>query len=741
LTRDEHALAGQTLADRYDLLELIGSGGMGAVYRARDRELDELVALKVIRRELAADPAMLERFRREVKLARRVTHHNVARTFELGRAGDIVFCTMELVIGEPLTKRLARTPKLPQNEAAAIACAVCDALDAAHAAGVVHRDIKPDNVLIGDDKRVVLADFGVAALAAASGELSGTPAYMAPEQARGESPSPASDIYSVGVLLYEMMIGRRAFEGDPAKILGDKQLFERVEPPPGELPAELSRVISHATEREPASRTASAAQLRQELAPWSRDQHLPTEEAVPHARVSEEATVVVLSPHGDDARMYLAEAVYDELLGWLARAPRLRVLARAADDPEPGTVVARLEVGERLLARIVRAGEETTLEVPLGFAQVTTSAHAIAAAIVAAVALPAPAAGVADEAHDLCLQARHNILRDLKRSLLALDQIERAVQLQPTDPKIAAVLAFVLVRHAFFVSSAPPDTLARAAKAAQRALVAAPGLADAHLASGHVQLHLGNPVIAARHFRSAIARAPHHAEAHEYLGRMLLEAGYVEEALPRLEAAIAITPSRRHVRWEIARACVLAQDWAGYERIANEMNTRELDRPFVRMRMAGWRRDADAVRQIFHDRPELGQVFVPGMMQLVSEAIADGRWLEHKERVVALTRMPMHNHRRAALVAQLVAEVAGGSGDAETAAEIIERHLSIGLFDLHWLDRCPLLDGVRALPRFPELRAPIKKRAEAILDALYGEQDLGTSETAVAWGPTAPSLR
>src|SRR5205823_174478 len=146
---------------RYDVLGLIGMGGMGAVYRARDRELDEIVALKVIRDELAADPAVLERFRSEVKLARRVTHGNVARTFELGNADGVMFCTMEFIAGEPLTKRLQRDRVLPVGDAIAIACAVLDGLAAAHEANIVHRDIKPDNVLLERGGRVVVADFGV----------------------------------------------------------------------------------------------------------------------------------------------------------------------------------------------------------------------------------------------------------------------------------------------------------------------------------------------------------------------------------------------------------------------------------------------------------------------------------------------------------------------------------------------------------------------------------------------------
>src|SRR5262245_60416450 len=142
------ALAGQTLVGRYEVLDLIGVGGMGEVYRARDRELDDLIALKVVRSDLLSLPDVLERFRREVKLARRVTHANVARAFELVISDDLTFYTMGLVDGMPLARHLASGRPLPVGEAVAIAVALCDALGAAHDVGVVHRDVKPGNILI-----------------------------------------------------------------------------------------------------------------------------------------------------------------------------------------------------------------------------------------------------------------------------------------------------------------------------------------------------------------------------------------------------------------------------------------------------------------------------------------------------------------------------------------------------------------------------------------------------------------
>ncbi|NVB79384.1 MAG: serine/threonine protein kinase, partial [Kofleriaceae bacterium] len=297
--RADAQLAGGTLGDRYDILELLGVGGMGAVYRARDRELDEIVALKVIRRELAQVPAMAERFRHEVKLARRVTHGNVARTFELGVVDGVMFCTMEMIEGESLAKRLLARGKLPVTEAVAIACAMCDALSAAHGANVIHRDIKPDNVLLAVDGRVVIADFGVAAVGVGTaGELSGTPAYMAPEQARGEPPTPAADVYAVGVVLAEMVTGRPPFDGDVMTILEGKQTIEHVAVvPSGEVTAELAAVIGRATARDVVARFDSATGLREALAPWlraSRPSMVQIPAPVARATAAHELTTVVV---------------------------------------------------------------------------------------------------------------------------------------------------------------------------------------------------------------------------------------------------------------------------------------------------------------------------------------------------------------------------------------------------------------------------------------------------------------
>ncbi len=207
----------ELIAGRYQLLAMIGRGGMGSVYQVRDCELDEVVALKVLHRGLVGSPEMLDRFRQEVKLARRVTHTNVARTYDIGEHRGIRFLTMELVEGESLATLLERDGALQLDSALGIAAQMCSGMIAAHEAGVIHRDLKPENVCIAGDGRVVLMDFGIARgdlAGETDGAMLGTPAYMAPEQVNGVGLIDArTDIYSFGAVFYEMITGVLAWPG------------------------------------------------------------------------------------------------------------------------------------------------------------------------------------------------------------------------------------------------------------------------------------------------------------------------------------------------------------------------------------------------------------------------------------------------------------------------------------------------------------------------------------------------
>ena len=211
---------GALVAGRYRVVRLLGVGGMGMVYQVHDEQLDLPAALKVLRPERAGSEEMRERFRRELILARQVSHKNVVRIHDLGHDGELMFLTMDFVAGRSLKELLAEEGPLPAERAVAIAGQLAGALEAAHREGVVHRDLKPANVLLGEDDRVYVTDFGIArSLSAtgltASGSVMGTPAYMPPEQALGkiDSMDERADVFGLGAILCEILTGNPPYVG------------------------------------------------------------------------------------------------------------------------------------------------------------------------------------------------------------------------------------------------------------------------------------------------------------------------------------------------------------------------------------------------------------------------------------------------------------------------------------------------------------------------------------------------
>jgi serine/threonine protein kinase len=256
-------LPGRLIASRYRIIALLGKGGMGEVYRADDLTLGQAVALKFLPDTAASDEGLLERFRNEVRIARRVSHPNVCRVYDVGDVEGQTFFTMEYVDGEDLASLLRRIGRLPQDKAIEIARQLCAGLAAAHTKGVLHRDLKPANVMLDGRGQVVITDFGLAGVAddiRGPEVRSGTPAYMAPEQLAGKEVSTKSDIYALGLVLYEVFTGKRAFAEKMAGALhGD---LDRTPSRPSSVVKDLDpiieKVILRCLETEPSSRPATA---------------------------------------------------------------------------------------------------------------------------------------------------------------------------------------------------------------------------------------------------------------------------------------------------------------------------------------------------------------------------------------------------------------------------------------------------------------------------------------------------
>jgi tetratricopeptide (TPR) repeat protein/predicted Ser/Thr protein kinase len=268
--------AGTVIGARYEILQLLGEGGMGAVFKAHDRELGRDVALKIIRTELARNPEILARFKQELILARQVTHRNVIRIFDIGQAEGFKFITMEYLEGRDLRAVLREKGKLTPEEAAKIVLQICRALEAAHSEGVIHRDLKPQNIMLDANGRAYVMDFGIARSAylpgmTQTGALVGTPEYMSPEQAKGERIGEQSDLFSLGVILYELVIGQSPYYSDTPLATLWKRLQEKAKPlceVDPTIPKVFSDIVEKALEIEPEKRFANAKEFAQHLASW-----------------------------------------------------------------------------------------------------------------------------------------------------------------------------------------------------------------------------------------------------------------------------------------------------------------------------------------------------------------------------------------------------------------------------------------------------------------------------------------
>ena len=266
---------GDWLAGRYRITKALGRGGMGAVFRAFDRELGEEIALKVLRPDLTADASLLQRFRSEIRLARRITHRNVVRTHDIGESDGVYFLTMELVHGITVRELLNTRGRLGVDATLGIAAQLADALAVAHEAGIIHRDIKSQNLLLDEAGVLKVMDFGVARLAerglglTGEGIIVGTPAYMAPEQLMGEGVDARSDLYSTGVVLYECLAGRLPYEAANLVTLVAKQLSG--DPPPltsvnPDVSPPVAALVARLLAKAPEERLATADELRHEVA-------------------------------------------------------------------------------------------------------------------------------------------------------------------------------------------------------------------------------------------------------------------------------------------------------------------------------------------------------------------------------------------------------------------------------------------------------------------------------------------
>lgn len=764
----------QTIGARYELLGLIGVGGMGSVYKARDLELDELVALKVIRREIAQMPGMLDWVRREVRLSRRVTHKNVARAFDIGEHDGERFLTLELIDGESLSDLLTRQGPLAVAQMIDIVCDICAGLQAAHEVGVIHRDLKPDNVLIAVDGRVVITDFGLA-VDPTMGEdmtgntmLMGTPAYMAPEQVADQPVDARADVYALGITMFELLAGQVPFGGDSNVEIATARFFA---PPPDirairpDLPEAMCDVLTRCLAVEVADRMPSAAAVADELRRIARRAQIVargsahqtrTPGSSPPVRARDEThgekLVAVLPLHnrGTEEDSYLSEGITDDLTSILAMTPGLRVAPRrlvaqaATGGRDPRHVGQELGVHIAVIGTVERRGSSIRVEARLlnvldGFqlwaerfdgtaADLLMSNQRIARSIAQTLTLelhgPDGRGALDPRAVDAYLHGRAELRRFWPGAVeRAIELFDRAIAFEPDQPALLAATALARARHWFFHGGSGVED---AAEIAERAVSLAPGHPEAHLAMASVRFQVSDFVAAVYELDRALSASPTQAEAQLLLGRILLESGPIDEAIRRLERAVELDPGLAIGYRDLARAHILigrpdlADGWL--DRAPPDPQT-QLIHLTARARHAIWLRDDDAMVQLLAridddalpDSAPVQLVRWLGEMTLSPPEVFDHSVIEHYGQLGGM--------RRGLFFRQVEVEIAAAQGFVDHSVRALEQAAREGLVDIMWVDHCPLLATIRGEERFALARAEIKARSDAIVAAWKQTRD------------------
>lgn len=776
------SLNGALLAGRYRLEARVGVGGMGSVYRARDLELDERVALKLLRRDKINVPSVLAHFRQEVKLARRITHRNIARMFDLGEHDGEKFLTMEFIEGETLSTMQSREPRPSLERVLNVVIGVCEGLRAAHQVGIIHRDLKPENVMMQPDGRVVITDFGIAwplsesGLEGEAGSRVGTPTYMAPAQVEDQPLSPRTDLYALGELPYQLLTGQPPWQASTLGGLLMKRL-QMLPPNPAELrpelPPELSQLIVTLMATRPEDRPASAQEVMTQLAGLQarlrpaegaevssnvRPGQLPLlQQLTARAQQAMESSgglrrslaVLPLRNQGLPEDNYLAEGLTEDLLDSLSMVPELRLLSRHVTRKLGEEAGDPLELGRKLGVHAVldgslrRRGEQFRLSLRLTSTQdgiqfwarrydgpggellvISEQVAQEVTRMLQGTEQPTTRqAATNPKAIELYLKARqlyHGSWSDI--ILQSQELFAQAHALAPQDPQLMAGYALALARR-FVMQEWSPGQQELCKQLALRAMELAPNQGEAPMALAWLHLNQGEARACGNAIQHALRASPGLADGYDLAGQLLLEVGEVEKGSILLQTGLALEPRLSHSRRHVARTIALQ----GRVEEAIALLDPMLEAPETRSaaamslsRVLLWHgRHTEARRYL---SLLAGQEFsVKNRVLFILETAATGQLPPDPMAFLEMqSQSETGSVRVNSFLHQLSAEVLLASGHEERAVQHLREANQCKLMDLYWLDHCPLLTGLRTRPEFEALRQAFVGRREALLAGFNG---------------------
>ena len=697
---------------RYTIGGLLGRGGMGAVYQAADSSLGRDVALKVLPPEVAGDPDRLERFRREARALAALNHPNIVTIYSVEQDGDTHFLTMELVSGKPLDAVIEGRP-MPLERVQTIARAVTDALSAAHDKGIIHRDLKPANIVQNDSGVTKVLDFGLAKMREPSGfpgasmtrletqigTIVGTPAYMSPEQIAGQDVDQRSDIFSFGVVLYEMVTGVRPFSGRSTLEMASSVLHDApasVSVLRSTLPEELASVIGRCLEKSAGSRFASMSDVRQALDGIGRA-GAPATAAGPSI-----AVLPFKNLSTDPDSEFFADGLAEEILNALAQVEGLRVAARASSFSFKGQTADVSEIGAKLHVATVldgsvrRAGSKVRVTLQLvdarsGFqlwserydrdmADIFDVQDEIARAV--AGKLKVTLAGGASqrlakqltsnvEAYELYLRGRALITKRGKHVGPGMECLKRAVELDPSFAVAWAGLADAFTVRGYWGVAPPGETMPKALTAARRAVALDPQLGEAHCALAAALLLWERDYEGARQaFGRGLELNPGFTQGRCWYGLFCLQWVYGDVAggLAEVRRASEIDPLSAYVTTILAFALSLAgDDRAALEhaRLATSRDPDALVGHWVHGLVAHWNGAFDEAEAAFTKGAEVSDRAEYPLVHLAVAYAECGKFAE--ARGIAEELMARRSRGYVAYLTQAL--LAAVLGDMDTAME------------------------------------------------------------------------
>jgi len=743
---------GTTFAGRYQIIEELGKGGMGRVYRALDKKLNEEVALKLIRPEVASDKPTLERFGNELKLARKIGHRNVGRMFELMQHEGAHFITMEYVTGEDLKSFIRRSRQLTVGTAVGIARQVCEGLAEAHRLGVIHRDLKPSNIMIDKDGNARIMDFGIARALedkgiTGAGVMIGTPEYMSPEQVEGKEADQRSDIYSLGIILYEMLSGHVPFEGDTPLSVALKHKSETPKDPREhnpQIPEGLSRLILKCMEKEKGERYQRVDEILTALVaiesltptPGTAAARVPDSGKIAEAEQKKSIAVLPfsnLSPEKEQE--YFCDGLSEELINALSHIRELRVVARTSAFAFKGKETDIREIGKKLNVGAVLEGSVRKsgqrLRITAQLVNVEDGYHLwsgqfdrdmkdifdiqeeISLTIVDHLKLrllkdekekllKRPTDD--HEAYELYLKGLYFWKRRYEKGLQkSLQYFELAAEKDPgyALPHVGIADAYAILGVYGFMAPHPAYSQARAA--ANRAWEIDPELGEVHASLGWIAMWYDrNWPAAERHFLEAIQMKPEYPEAHLWYGNLLIATGRLDEAIREMRKGMELEPLEpappTHLGWALYFSRRFDESIDEYRRVM--ASDPDFSLPFLWLPMSllaqgSWDEAISTIKEFV----ELSAGSVFGLSVLGSAYGFAGLKDEALKILGQLDGLPEDRY-----VGPLFrALVWVGIGDKNRALENLEKAYLEKESGMAFLKAWPIFDSLHAEPRFQAL--------------------------------------